>query len=129
MGPDIRPVPWLESRFVQWVCQANSYTNGHAARAHAGFEPPWEAFSGNPHPPCALSCGQRRPTGRSMKTSLPLAPKHDDWALRLASGQTIHVPGRISSMTTYVMLEQERWEDRKDLNTLLFENSWDTPCR
>jgi len=27
------------------------------------------------------------------------------------------------------MLEQEQWEDRKDLNTLLFENTWDTPCR
>ena len=27
------------------------------------------------------------------------------------------------------MLEQEQWADRKDLNTLLYENTWDTPCR
>ncbi len=25
MSPNIRPVPWLESRFLQWRCQANSY--------------------------------------------------------------------------------------------------------
>jgi len=44
-----------------------------------------------------------------MKTTSTSAPKTEDWALRLATGQTIHVPGRISSMTTYVLLEQERW--------------------
>jgi FkbM family methyltransferase len=44
-----------------------------------------------------------------MKTTSTLAPNAGDWALRLATGQTIHVPGRISSMTTYVLLEQERW--------------------
>ncbi len=27
MSPNIRPVPWLESRFLQWRCQANSYTH------------------------------------------------------------------------------------------------------
>jgi 5,6-dimethylbenzimidazole synthase len=27
------------------------------------------------------------------------------------------------------MLEQQQWQNRKDLNTLLFENTWDTPCR
>ncbi len=27
------------------------------------------------------------------------------------------------------MLELEQWADRKDLNDLLFENAWNTPCR
>ena len=27
------------------------------------------------------------------------------------------------------MLEQQQWEERKDINTLLFENTWNTPCR
>lgn len=45
----------------------------------------------------------------AMKTTSTPNAKANDWALRLASGQTIHVPGRISSMTTYVLLEQERW--------------------
>ena len=27
------------------------------------------------------------------------------------------------------MLEQQQWEERKDINTLLFENAWNTPCR
>ena len=26
------------------------------------------------------------------------------------------------------MLEQQQWEERKDINTLLFENTWNTPC-
>lgn len=42
-------------------------------------------------------------------TTTPLTVKHEDWALCLGSGQTIYVPSRISSMTTYVLLEQERW--------------------
>ena len=44
-----------------------------------------------------------------MTTTSALAPRSEDWALRLGTGQTIHVPSRISSMTTYVLLEQERW--------------------
>ena len=27
------------------------------------------------------------------------------------------------------MLEQQQWEERMALNTLLFENAWNTPCR
>ena len=27
------------------------------------------------------------------------------------------------------MLEQQHWAERQDLNSLLFENSWNTPCR
>ena len=27
------------------------------------------------------------------------------------------------------MLEQQQWEERKALNALLFENTWNTPCR
>ncbi|MDD5266246.1 MAG: 5,6-dimethylbenzimidazole synthase [Methylococcales bacterium] len=26
------------------------------------------------------------------------------------------------------MLEQQQWEERKDINALLFENTWNTPC-
>lgn len=44
-----------------------------------------------------------------MQSTDTPAAKTEDWVLRLASGQRIHVPGRISSMTTYVLLEQERW--------------------
>ncbi|OYV19008.1 MAG: 5,6-dimethylbenzimidazole synthase [Methylococcaceae bacterium NSM2-1] len=37
--------------------------------------------------------------------------------------------GHVEKFYDKPMLEQEQWEDRKDLNTLLFENTWDTPCR
>ena len=33
----------------------------------------------------------------------------DAWLLRTRSEQLIYVPGRVSSLTTYVMLEQEQW--------------------
>jgi 5,6-dimethylbenzimidazole synthase len=37
--------------------------------------------------------------------------------------------GHVDKFYDKPMLEQEHWEDSKDLNTLLFENAWDTPCR
>ena len=37
--------------------------------------------------------------------------------------------GHVDKFYDKPMLEQEKWEDRKDLNTLLFENTWNTPCR
>jgi 5,6-dimethylbenzimidazole synthase len=37
--------------------------------------------------------------------------------------------GHVDKFYDKPMLEQEQWENRKDLNTLLFENTWDTPCR
>jgi len=37
--------------------------------------------------------------------------------------------GHVNKFYDKPMLEQEHWNNRKDLNTLLFENTWDTPCR
>jgi 5,6-dimethylbenzimidazole synthase len=37
--------------------------------------------------------------------------------------------GHVDKFYDKPMLEQEQWENRKDFNTLLFENAWDTPCR
>jgi len=37
--------------------------------------------------------------------------------------------GHVDKFYDKPMLEQEQWEDRKNLKTLLFENTWDTPCR
>jgi len=37
--------------------------------------------------------------------------------------------GHVDKFYNKPMLEQEQWEDRKNLKTLLFENTWDTPCR
>ena len=43
-----------------------------------------------------------------MKPSHAATPD-DDWLLRTCTEQLIYVPGRLSSLTTYVMLEQEQW--------------------
>lgn len=37
--------------------------------------------------------------------------------------------GHVEKFYEKPMLEQEQWAERKDLNDLLFENSWDTPCK
>lgn len=37
--------------------------------------------------------------------------------------------GHVASFYDKPMLEQEQWASRLDLNTLLFENTWNTPCR
>ena len=37
--------------------------------------------------------------------------------------------GHVEKFYDKPMLEQELWADRKDLDTLLFENTWNTPCR
>ena len=37
--------------------------------------------------------------------------------------------GHVDKFYDKPMLEQEYWNNRKDLNTLLFENTWDTQCR
>jgi 5,6-dimethylbenzimidazole synthase len=37
--------------------------------------------------------------------------------------------GHVDKFYDKPMLEQQQWEDRKDLNALLFENFWNTPCR
>jgi len=37
--------------------------------------------------------------------------------------------GHVDTFYDKPMLEQEQWADRKDLNNLLFENTWNTPCR
>ncbi|MDO9169996.1 MAG: 5,6-dimethylbenzimidazole synthase [Methylobacter sp.] len=37
--------------------------------------------------------------------------------------------GHVDKFYDKPMLEQEHWADRKDLNDLLFENVWNTPCR
>jgi 5,6-dimethylbenzimidazole synthase len=37
--------------------------------------------------------------------------------------------GHVAQFYEKPMLEQEQWATRKDLNTLLFENAWNTPCR
>jgi 5,6-dimethylbenzimidazole synthase len=37
--------------------------------------------------------------------------------------------GHVEKFYDKPMLEQQLWADRKDLKTLLFENTWNTPCR
>ncbi len=37
--------------------------------------------------------------------------------------------GHVQQFYDKPMLEQELWADRKNLHTLLFENTWNTPCR
>lgn len=37
--------------------------------------------------------------------------------------------GHVAAFYEKPMLEQEQWAARKDLDTLLFENAWNTPCR
>ena len=37
--------------------------------------------------------------------------------------------GHVAEFYKKPMLEQEQWAARKDLDTLLFENAWNTPCR
>jgi 5,6-dimethylbenzimidazole synthase len=37
--------------------------------------------------------------------------------------------GHVARFYDKPMLEQERWAGRKDLDDLLFENYWNTPCR
>jgi len=37
--------------------------------------------------------------------------------------------GHVDNFYDKPMLEQEQWASRLDLNTLLFENTWNTPCR
>ena len=49
----------------------------------------------------------------------PTAAAAESWLLRTRRDQAIHVPNRISSLTTYVMLEQEQW----------FETEIDFICR
>jgi 5,6-dimethylbenzimidazole synthase len=36
--------------------------------------------------------------------------------------------GHVNQFYSKPMLEQENWANRKDLNHLLYENSWNTPC-
>ncbi|MEY3289623.1 MAG: putative 5,6-dimethylbenzimidazole synthase (flavin destructase), putative cob(II)yrinic acid a [Pseudomonadota bacterium] len=37
--------------------------------------------------------------------------------------------GHVEQFYDKPMLEQQQWAERKKLNTLLFENTWNTPCR
>ena len=37
--------------------------------------------------------------------------------------------GHVEKFYDKPMLEQQQWEERKDINTLLFENTWNMPCR
>jgi len=37
--------------------------------------------------------------------------------------------GHVEAFYDKPMLEQQHWAERQDLNSLLFENSWNTPCR
>lgn len=37
--------------------------------------------------------------------------------------------GHVAKFYDKPMLEQERWADRKNLDSMLFENCWNTPCR
>jgi 5,6-dimethylbenzimidazole synthase len=37
--------------------------------------------------------------------------------------------GHVEKFYDKPMLEQERWAERKDIADLLFENTWNTPCR
>ncbi len=36
--------------------------------------------------------------------------------------------GHVSAFYDKPLLEQENWATRRDINTLLFENTWNTPC-
>ena len=36
--------------------------------------------------------------------------------------------GYVETFYDKPMLEQQHWAERQDLNNLLFENSWNTPC-
>jgi len=36
--------------------------------------------------------------------------------------------GHVDKFYDKPMLEQQQWENRKDLNTLLYENTWNSPC-
>ena len=36
--------------------------------------------------------------------------------------------GHVEKFYDKPMLEQQQWENRKDLNTLLYENTWNSPC-
>jgi 5,6-dimethylbenzimidazole synthase len=37
--------------------------------------------------------------------------------------------GHVEQFYDKPMLEQQHWAERQNLNSLLFENSWNTPCR
>lgn len=37
--------------------------------------------------------------------------------------------GHVKAFYDKPMLEQQHWAERQDLNSLLFENSWNSPCR
>lgn len=37
--------------------------------------------------------------------------------------------GHVEAFYNKPMLEQQHWAERQDLNSLLFENSWNSPCR
>ncbi|MFI3190401.1 5,6-dimethylbenzimidazole synthase [Crenothrix sp. D3] len=37
--------------------------------------------------------------------------------------------GHVAAFYDKPMLEQQHWAERQELNSLLFENSWNTPCR
>ena len=37
--------------------------------------------------------------------------------------------GHVAAIYDKPMLEQQHWAERQELNSLLFENSWNTPCR
>lgn len=37
--------------------------------------------------------------------------------------------GHVEKFYDKPMLEQEQWAERKDINNLLFENTWNSPCR
>ncbi len=59
----------------------------------------------------------------AAETSLDAAPS---WMLRTASGLNVHVPARLASITTYVLLEQERWFETEFefVEKLLDADSW-----
>jgi protein O-GlcNAc transferase len=38
-----------------------------------------------------------------------VSPQVQSWSVRTSSGTTLHVPASMQAMSTYVMLEQERW--------------------
>lgn len=46
-----------------------------------------------------------------------------------SSPQAILCLGHVEKFYEKPMLEQENWATRHDLNTLIFENSWETVCR
>lgn len=53
-------------------------------------------------------------------------PAAASWRLNLEGGLAIHVPDRLSSLTTYVLLEQERWFEQEFdfVQRLLEPRSW-----